>query len=185
MLEVLYRNDYLYPLSKVAPFVDLKFTTIINIMPMLAPSAESAKTINTISLIAADAASSSFYTFLVAYLILSTVMKYVWQTFNTLQILLVLPMLGIKMPVNVTNVQDSFKKIVNLDFIDKKKVYKVICEPMFGEIIESIKNPDSDSSSDFLAERSKNLVLQIVLLAAFVIVIVALMVSLLVIRICA
>ena len=56
---------------------------------------------------------------------------------------------------------------------------------MFGEIIESIKNPDSDSSSDFLAERSKNLVLQIVLLAAFVIVIVALMVSLLVIRICA
>ena len=94
-------------------------------------------------------------------------------------------MLGIKMPVNVTNVQDSFKKIVNLDFIDKKKVYKVICEPMFGEIIESIKNPDSDSSSDFIAERSKNLVLQIVLLAAFIIVIVALMVSLLVIRICA
>ncbi len=86
------------------PFVDLNFTTVINIMPMLAPSAESAKLINTISLIAADAASSSFYKFLVAYLILSTVMKYVWQTFNSLQILLVLPMLTVKMPVNVTNV---------------------------------------------------------------------------------
>ena len=91
-------------MSKVAPFVDLNFTTVINIMPMLAPSAESAKTIDKISLIAADAASSSFYAFLVAYLILSTVMKYVWQTFNTLQILLVLPMLGVKMPVNVANV---------------------------------------------------------------------------------
>jgi hypothetical protein len=86
-------------------------------------------------------------------------MKYVWQTFNTLQIILVFPMLMVKMPVNVTNVQDSFKKIVNLDFIDKKKVYKVICEPLFGEIIESIKNPDSDSSGELLAERSKNLVL--------------------------
>ncbi len=156
-----------------------------SIMPMLAPSAESAEMIDTIGLIAADAASGSFYTFLVAYLILSTVMKYVWQTFNTLQIILVFPMLMVKMPVNVTNVQDSFKKIVNLDFIDKKKVYKVICEPLFGEIIESVKNPDSDSSGEFLAERSKNLVLQIVLLAVFVIVIISLMVSLLVIRICA
>jgi hypothetical protein len=126
---------------------------------MLAPSAESAMIIDTISTLASDAASSSFYTFLVAYLIVSTVMKYVWQTFNTLQIILMFPMLMVKTPVNVTNVQDSFKKIVNLDFIDKKKVYKVICEPLFGEIIESIKNPDSDSSGEFLAERSKNLVL--------------------------
>ena len=68
---------------------------------MLAPSEESAKMIDTISLIAADAASSSFYTFLVAYLILSTVMKYIWKTFNSLQILMVLPMLTVKMPVNV------------------------------------------------------------------------------------
>ena len=56
MLEVLYRNDYLYPLGKEAPFVDLNFTTVTGIMPMLAPSAESAKMIETIGLIAADAA---------------------------------------------------------------------------------------------------------------------------------
>jgi hypothetical protein len=75
---------------------------------MLAPSAESAKMIDTINLIAADATSSSFYTL---YFILSTVMKYVWQTFNSLQIFLVLPMLTVKMPVNARTFRTHLKSL--------------------------------------------------------------------------
>ena len=113
-------------------------------MPKLAPSKKAADTINSISSLTADVAQSSFWVFLAIYLVISTAMKYVWATFNTLQIILVLPMLMVNVPVNVTNVQDSFKKIVNLDFIDKYKVYKAICEPLFGEIIETIKSPDTE-----------------------------------------
>jgi hypothetical protein len=73
-------------------------------MPKLAPTKKAAETINSISSLTADVAQSSFWMFLAIYLVLSTAMKYVWATFNTLQIILVLPMLMVKVPVNVTNV---------------------------------------------------------------------------------
>ena len=119
MIEVYYRNDYLYPLGKRAPFLDLNFTLDTYIMPKLAPTIELAKTIEKISSVTADVATNSFWTFLAIYIVVSQVMKYLWAIFNTLQIILVLPMLLVNVPVNVTNVQDSFKKIVNLEFIDK------------------------------------------------------------------
>ena len=114
-------------------------------------------------------------------------MKYVWATFNTLQIILILPMLVVNIPVNVANVQDSFKKIVNLEFIDKQRVYKVICEPLFGEIIETIKGPEpgTEISSELLAEKSKSLVIQITLMVVLCVVLAAAMIGLLVLRICA
>ena len=187
MIEVFYRNDYLYPLSKTAPFLDLNFTSDTYIMPKLAPSQKEAETINTISALTAEIATSSFWTFLAIYLVLSTAMKYVWATFNTLQIILILPMLVVNIPVNVANVQDSFKKIVNLEFIDKQKVYKVICEPHFGEIIETIKGPEpgTEISSELLAEKSKSLVIQITLMVVLCVVLAAAMIGLLVLRICA
>jgi len=187
MIEVFYRNDYLYPLSKTAPFLDLNFTSDTYIMPKLAPSQKEAETINTISALTAEIATSSFWTFLAIYLVLSTAMKYVWATFNTLQIILILPMLVVNIPVNVANVQDSFKKIVNLEFIDKQKVYKVICEPLFGEIIETIKGPEpgTEISSELLAEKSKSLVIQITLMVVLCVVLAAAMIGLLVLRICA
>ena len=108
-------------------------------------------------------------------------------TFNTLQIILILPMLVVNIPVNVANVQDSFKKIVNLEFIDKQRVYKVICEPLFGEIIETIKGPEpgTEISSELLAEKSKSLVIQITLMVVLCVVLAAAMIGLLVLRICA
>jgi hypothetical protein len=71
-----------------------------------------------------------------------------------------------------------------LEFIDKQKVYKVICEPLFGEIIETIKSPNAEISADLLAERSKSLVIQITLMVVFCVVVVAAMIGLVVLRTC-
>jgi hypothetical protein len=73
-------------------------------MPKLAPSKEAAKTLDSISSLTAEVAQTSFWVFLAIYLVISTAMKYVWATFNTLQIILVLPMLMVNVPVNVMNV---------------------------------------------------------------------------------
>jgi hypothetical protein len=62
----------------------------------------------------------------------------------------------------------------------------VICEPLFGEIIETVKGPEpgtTEISSDLLAEKSKSLVIQITLLVVFCVILAAAMVGLLVIRI--
>ncbi len=62
----------------------------------------------------------------------------------------------------------------------------MICEPLFGEIIETVKGPEpgtTEISSDLLAEKSKSLVIQITLLVVFCVILAAAMVGLLVIRI--
>lgn len=56
MIEVFYRNDYLYPLGKTAPFLDKNFTSDTYIMPKLAPSQKEAETINAISALTAEIA---------------------------------------------------------------------------------------------------------------------------------
>ena len=65
-------------------------------------------------------------------------------------------------------------------------MYKTICEPIFGEIIEKIKGPKEGTeqiSAELLAEKSKSLVIQITLLAALCVVLTAAIVALCVIRI--
>ncbi len=60
----------------------------------------------------------------------------------------------------------------------------MICEPLFGEIIESIKSPDTEISSDLLAEKSKSLVIQITLMVVLCLLLAAAMIGLVVLRTC-
>ena len=59
-------------------------------------------------------------------------MSQLWNMFNTLQILMILPMFALIMPANVLMVQDVVTGIINFQVIDKDKVYENYISPMFG-----------------------------------------------------
>ena len=46
-----------------------------------------------------------------------------WGAFQTLQIMLVMPLLIILMPANVVVVFRGFSDVINLDILDKQKIY--------------------------------------------------------------
>lgn len=46
-----------------------------------------------------------------------------WGSFQTLQIVLAMPLLIVKMPANVIVVLKSFTDIINMNMIDKKMLY--------------------------------------------------------------
>jgi len=50
-------------------------------------------------------------------------MKSMWPTLNALQIALSLPLLAVETPANVLVVQEQFIKTINMEIIDKDKVY--------------------------------------------------------------
>jgi hypothetical protein len=59
----------------------------------------------------------------------------------------------------------------------------VICEPLFGEIIETVKSPDKEESAEMVAEKSKSLVIQITIMAVLCVVLAATMIGFVVLRI--
>ena len=66
-------------------------------------------------------------------LLLNGVMSQLWNIFNTLQIILALPLLSVMMPSNVILVQDVLLQIVNFQPIDKEEIYGSIVEPVFED----------------------------------------------------
>lgn len=54
---------------------------------------------------------------------------------------------------------------------------------MFGEIIETVKSPNKEVSAEMLAERSKSLVIQIIIMAVLSVVLAATMIGFVVLRI--
>ena len=65
-------------------------------------------------------------------LVLKSVMSQLWSIFNTLQIILALPLLNVLMPANVVFVQNIVYEIINFQIIDKKTLQKKFIEPIFG-----------------------------------------------------
>ena len=65
-------------------------------------------------------------------LVLKSVMNQLWSIFNTLQIILALPMLNVLMPANVVFIQKIVYDIINFQIIDKKTLQKKLIEPVFG-----------------------------------------------------
>jgi hypothetical protein len=56
-----------------------------------------------------------------------------WGAFQTLQIVLAMPLLAIKMPANVIVVFKGFADVINLDIIDKQTLYDFT----FGHFVPS------------------------------------------------
>jgi hypothetical protein len=70
-----------------------------------------------------------------------------WGSFQTLQIVLAMPLLIVKMPANVIVVFKGFTDIINMNMIDKKMLY----EKTIGKIL-----PKKIETSDRLLLRILN-----------------------------
>ena len=90
---------------------------------MLLSSAAELKKLNKISNTFENSTKSIFYTYLIINLLFSFAMGMLWGTFQTLQIIISMPLLAVKMPPNVTIVFNGFSDIVNMKIIDPKQVY--------------------------------------------------------------
>ena len=66
-------------------------------------------------------------------LLFSGVMSQLWNIFNTLQIIMALPLLAVLMPANVLLVMDALNQIVNFSVVDKEIINSKIVEPLFGD----------------------------------------------------
>lgn len=65
-------------------------------------------------------------------LLFSGVMSQLWNIFNTLQIIMALPMLAVIMPVNIVLVMEALNEIVNFSIVDKATINDKIIDPIFG-----------------------------------------------------
>ena len=92
-------------------------------LPMLISSAAELKKLNTISDTFENSTKSMFYAYLVINFLFSFAMGMLWGTFQTLQVIIAMPLLAVKMPPNVIIVFKGFSDIVNMKIIDPKQLY--------------------------------------------------------------
>ncbi len=90
---------------------------------MLISSAAELKKLNTISDTFENSTKSMFYAYLVINFLFSFAMGMLWGTFQTLQVIIAMPLLAVKMPPNVIIVFKGFSDIVNMKIIDPKQLY--------------------------------------------------------------
>ena len=78
-------------------------------------------------------------------------MSQLWNTFNTMQILLVMPLFsGLYMPSNVLFVQEIVDQIVNFSIFDKEALQNSFLAPIFDEPVEEKEANKNDSAvSDY------------------------------------
>ena len=60
-----------------------------------------------------------------------------WNIFNTLQIILALPLLTVVMPANVVMVQEVIDQIVNFSVLEESTVKEKVIEPVFGKVSDA------------------------------------------------
>ena len=65
-------------------------------------------------------------------LVLNGVMSQLWSIFNTLQIIMALPMLSVMLPANVIAVNKIVYGVINFQMVDKQTLSETFLEPMFG-----------------------------------------------------
>ena len=122
--------------------------------------------------------TSQFAMTFVINLLLNGVMSQLWNVFNTLQIIMALPLLNVLMPSNVLLVQDVLLKIVNFEFIDKEAVYEEVVEPILADDEES----EQTNNKNYLGSSS---LLKAILLYVLIFIIVSLLITILVVcKIC-
>lgn len=102
--------------------------------------------------------NSTFVLTFIINLLLKGVMGQLWNVFNTLQILLALPLLNVILPANILFMQSIIDQVVNFKPIDKETLQELFLDPIFG----SSENEDK-GSPDLLVS-------SLLLLALFVLV---------------
>ena len=80
--------------------------------------------------------TSSLILSFIVNLLLNGVMSQLWNIFNTLQIILLLPRLAVLMPANVELVSKVVQQIVNFSPVDKVWVQEQIIAPVFSFDLE-------------------------------------------------
>jgi len=81
-------------------------------------------------------------------LLLKGVMSQLWSIFNTLQIILALPLLAVLMPSNILIVEKTVNGIINFKPIDPNVLYNSIITPVFGSSETDEANIEGDESGE-------------------------------------
>ena len=63
---------------------------------------------------------------------LTVALGMLWATFQTLQVVIAMPLLQVKAPANLLEVFQGFSDIVNMKLIDTQKVYEVTLGRLFA-----------------------------------------------------
>ena len=95
-----------------------------------------------------DTLKAGFALTFILNLLLNNVMSLLWNIFNTLQIIMALPMLNVLMPANVVFVQKILDDIVNFQVVDKKTLQETIIAPIFGSALAD-NTSDQSAASQF------------------------------------
>ena len=61
---------------------------------------------------------------------LSGTMTYLWNIFNTMQLISALPSFAIKTPSNVETIHSGFDEIINFEIVSKEELYDWIIVPI-------------------------------------------------------
>ena len=115
-------------------------------------------------------------------LLLKGVMSQLWSIFNTLQIILALPLLAVLMPSNILIVEKTVNGIINFKPIDPDVVYNSVITPVFGSSETDEANIEGDQSGkQGIGGDEANLLKQVLL---FSIIFIALVLLITVLYIC-
>lgn len=66
-------------------------------------------------------------------ILLNGVMNQLWNIFNTLQIIMALPLLPVIVPTNVLTIQEAIIGITNVQVVPKDEINSSVVEPVFGK----------------------------------------------------
>jgi hypothetical protein len=111
---------------------------IMTDLPPMARNAREAKNILTTGEMSSDFMTANFWALFAAQMVLKSSLKQIWTVFNTLQIVVALPLLKVKMPANVLGVINQFNSIVNMKLIKPEKVYNWVFAPIMGKTAEEV-----------------------------------------------
>ena len=92
--------------------------------------------------------STGFVFTFILNLLLNGVMSQLWNVFNTLQIIMALPLLTVIMPANIIFVQKVVNDVVNFQVIDKQTLKETIYEPIFGSYEEEDNYDDGTQNGE-------------------------------------
>lgn len=113
-------------------------------------------------------------------LLLNGVMSQLWNIFNTLQIIMALPMLQVQIPGNIVLVQEMLLSIINFQIVSKEQISEVFIDPIMSD--DKGSDPDSpgeDENSTRTQYLGSSSMIKAVFLYFFVFLLVALLIALL------
>ena len=76
-------------------------------------------------------------------------MSQLWNIFNTMQILLALPLLAVILPSNIVFIQSIIDQVVNLKIIDDEAMQTFIIAPIFGVKDDSEDPPNTENGTKY------------------------------------